>query len=166
MTAVYALYTDSDAAQRAVEGLRAAGIAERDIVILSGDPIETQEFWRRDEATWMHWIAALGGVAGLVSGTLLTWMSERAWPLSTGNMPIVAWWPNLIIMFELTMLGAILATAATLLIAAKLPSRGPKLYDEAVTEGRILIGVERPPDASRPELERALVAGAECVKTI
>ena len=25
-------------------------------------------------------------------------------------MPIVAWWPNIIIMFELTMLGAILVT--------------------------------------------------------
>jgi hypothetical protein len=82
-------------------------------------------------------------------------------------MPIVAWWPNLIIMFELTMLGAILATVITLLITAKIPSRDPKLYDPDVTEGKILVGVENPPDASVPELERALLAGgAGRLKTI
>ena len=39
-------------------------------------------------------------------------------------MPIVAWWPNLIIIFELTMLGAILATVVTLFVTALLPSAG------------------------------------------
>ena len=42
----------------------------------------------------------------------------------TGNMPIVAWWPNLIVMFELTMLGAILATVITLFVSARPPAPG------------------------------------------
>jgi hypothetical protein len=86
-------------------------------------------------------------------------MTELAWPLKTGNMPIVAWWPNLIVMFELTMLGGILAAVVTLLVTAGLPSRRPALYDPEIMDGRILVGVDNPADAA--VVERALdVPGA------
>jgi hypothetical protein len=160
------LYDDPDRAQRAVDGLRAAGIAERDITVISSEPIEAYAFSQRDKATWLPWIAGGGGVLGLLVAIWLSAMTERAWPLVTGNMPIVAWWPNLIIMFELTMLGSILATVITLLIAAKLPSRGPKLYDAEITDGKILVGVENPSEASVAGVERALLAGgAERLKS-
>jgi hypothetical protein len=153
------LYADPEAAQRAVDGLRAAGVDERDITIISGEPIEEYEFAHRDKATWLHWIAGAGGVVGLLVGTWLTWFAETAWPLPTGNMPIVSWWPNLIVMFELTMLGAILATVVTLLVTAGIPGRGSRLYDPEVTDGKILVGVENPKAGAVDELERALVAG-------
>jgi Protein of unknown function (DUF3341) len=159
MSAVYGLYTDPDAAQRAVNGLYAAGVAEDDVVVMSGEPFESQPFAHRDSATWLWYIACLGGFIGLAFATWLTRMTELAWPLKTGNMPIVAWWPNLIVMFELMMLGAILATVLTLFVTAKLPSRVPPLYDPEVTNGKILVGVQNPPAASLPALERALMAG-------
>ena len=159
MSAVYALYSSPDAAQRAVNGLYAAGIAQDDVVVMSGEPFEAQPFAHRDSATWLWYIACLGGFVGLVFSTWLTRMTELAWPLQTGNMPIVAWWPNMIVMFEMTMLGAILATVLTLFITAKLPSRVPPLYDPEVTNGKILVGVQNPPQANLPALERALVAG-------
>jgi len=159
VSAVYALYTDANAAQRAVNGLYAAGVAEDQVVVMSGEPFESQPFAHRDSATWLWYIACLGGFIGLVFATWLTRMTELAWPLQTGNMPIVAWWPNLIVIFELTMLGAILATVITLFITAKLPSRVPPLYDREVTNGKILVGVQNPTAASLPALERALMAG-------
>jgi Protein of unknown function (DUF3341) len=159
MSALYALYRDADAAQRAVNGLYAAGIAEDDVIVMSGEPFEEQPFAHRDSATWLWYIACLGGFVGLVFSTWLTRMTELAWPLQTGNMPIVAWWPNLIVIFELTMLGAILATVLTLFVTAKLPGRLPKLYDPEVTNGKILVGVENPSAATLPALERALMAG-------
>ena len=55
--------------------------------------------------------------------------------------------------------------AATLLASAGLPSRGPKLYDPAVTDGKILVGVQNPPSASEAAIERALVAGGARVYT-
>ena len=157
MSAVYALYSTPDAAQRAVNGLRAAGIGDDRITILSSEPIEEHEFAHRDKATWMGWIAAAGGVTGLAFATWLTRMTELAWPLPTGNMPIVAWWPNLIIMFELTMLGGILSAVATLLVTAKLPSKRSGLYDPAIMDGNILVGVMDPSDVSA--VERALAGG-------
>jgi hypothetical protein len=156
MSAVYALYPSPDAAQRAVNGLRAAGIADGRITILSAEPFEEHEFAQRDKATWMGWIALAGGIIGLAFATWLARFTELAWPLQTGNMPIVSWWPNLIIMFELTMLCAILAAVLTLLVTARLPGRRPALYDPAIMDGKILVGVDNPTDAA--VVERALSA--------
>jgi molybdopterin-containing oxidoreductase family membrane subunit len=168
VTAIYALYSEPADVQKAVDNLRAAGVPEREIVVISGEPIEEYEFSHRDKASWLYWIASAGGVAGLTFGTWLTRMTELAWPLQTGNMPIVSWWPNLIVMFELTMLGGILATVVALFITAKIPSREPKLYDPAVTDGKILVGVQNPADATVPALERALMTGggAELKRTM
>jgi hypothetical protein len=82
-------------------------------------------------------------------------------------MPIVAWWPNLIVVFELTMLGAILSAVLTLIVSAGLARRRPALYDPEVTNGKILVGVEDPRQDRLADLERALRAapGAE-FKTI
>jgi hypothetical protein len=81
-------------------------------------------------------------------------------------LPTFAWWPNLIIIFELTMLGAILATVVTLFVTAGL-GRRPSFYDPAVSDGKILVGVANPPEASVGALESALAAihGAQ-VKTL
>jgi hypothetical protein len=165
MSVVYALYPDPNAAQRAVNGLHAAGVADVDITIMSGEPFEEHPFAQQDKATWLWYIACGGGLIGLLFSTWLTRMTELAWPLQTGNMPIVAWWPNLIVIFELTMLGAILATVITLFVTAKLPSRMPTFYDPAVTDGKILVGVQNPSVANLPAVERALTAaGADHLK--
>jgi hypothetical protein len=142
--AMYALYSDPAIVQRAVDGLRSAGVADRDIVVMSSEPFEDYEFSHRDSATWLHWIAGAGGVLGLLVGYFFTRYTQLAWPLRTSGMPIVSPWPNLIVIFELTMLGAILATVVTLFITAKLPSRLPHLYDPEITKGYILVGVEQP----------------------
>jgi len=157
MSALYALYDDGDAAQRAVNGLRKAGVADSAITVISDQPMEAYEFGQMDRQTPIWYIASFGGLVGLAFGTWLTRMTELAWPLPTGNMPIVAWWPNLIIMFEMTMLFAILAAVITLLVTARLPGRRPALYDPDVMNGKILVGVENPRDAAL--VERALGAG-------
>jgi hypothetical protein len=168
MSAVYGLYSDGQSAQQAVNRLRAAGIGARDITVISAQPMEEFEFGQMDKATWMWWFACLGGLVGMSTGFGLAWLSEMSWPMNTGGLPVFAWWPNLIIIFELTMLGAILATVATLVVSALLPSRGRTLYDpEVTTDGKILVGVENPPEGSLPDLEQSLGAppGAR-VKTL
>lgn len=158
MKAVYALCPDPASAQRAFDGLRAAGIGQREIIVLSSEPFEDYEFGRKDQATLMPWIAAVGGLIGMGAGYWLTSTTQTLWPLATGGMPIVSMWPNLIVMFELTMLGGILATGITLLVTAGIPSRQATLYDPEVSDGKILVGVQNPPDASLEELQRALSA--------
>lgn len=157
MKAIYALYSDPDSAQRAVDRLRAAGVADREITVISSEPFEEYEFSHRDKKTWLFSIAGAGAFVGLSVGAWLTTMTQRAWPLPTGGMPIVAVWPTLVVTFELTMLGAIVSTVIALLVTAGLPRRGPRLYDPEVSEGRILVGVSQSRVSTPSEtLRRAL----------
>jgi hypothetical protein len=167
MKAVYALYRSGDEAQRAVNSLRAAGYGDDDITVITGAPMEEYEFSHIGRHSFQWYIAAGGGLLGLLFSVWLTTFAERDWPIIVGNMPIVAWYPNLIVIFEMTMLGAIVATVATLVITAGLGRRRPALYDPEVTNGKILVGVESPLDGNVADVERALLVapGAE-LKTI
>jgi len=162
MTGVYGLFDTPDAAQRAYTGLKRAGIPSRDITVVSGEPFEAFEFSHRDHSMILFRVALLGGLIGFASAVALVVGTERAWPLVTGGMPIVAWYPNLVIIFEMTMLGAIVTTVVALLVTAKLPHFGKSLYDPAVSDGKILVGVEAPRDAAA--VERALAVGGAPVK--
>jgi hypothetical protein len=117
--------------------------------------MEDYEFGQMDKATWMWRIACLGGLIGTSIALGLEWVTETWWPINVGGLPTFAWWPNLIIIFELTMLGAIIATVITLVVTAGL-GRGGKLYDAEVSEGKILVGVENPPGTAVREIETAL----------
>jgi hypothetical protein len=167
MTAVYALYPNGQSAQQGVNRLRAAGITDRDITVISSEPMEDYEFGQMDSASWIWWIACAGGLIGMASAAALAYVTETSWAINTGGLPIWAWWPNLIIMFELTMLGAIVATVITLVVTAGLGRGGDRLYDPEVSDGKILVGVENPPAGAVADLQKALAqpAGAE-VKTI
>jgi hypothetical protein len=155
VTGMYALYPDGASAQEGVDRLRGIGIAETDIVVISATPLDDvpcghlpgsvapRTLWR---------MAFGGGLLGLAGGTWLTRGTQLAWPLATGGMPIVSWWTNLIVMFELTMLGAIAATVVTFVAGARLLRPACGLYDSAIARGQILVGIER---LHRPELEVA-----------
>ena len=159
MSAIYGLYVDPNVAQRAVNNLRAAGVPDADITVMSSEPFEHFEFGHRDAKTAMPWIATGAAVLGLLLTYYLLGLSQRSWPLVTSGMPIVPLWTNLIIIFEMTMLSAIIATVITLLVTAGLPSRGGKMYDPEVSDGYILVGVENPSDAARLESALAIDGG-------
>ena len=163
MKSVYGLYNDPHVAQQAVDNLRAAGVADADITVISSEPFDHFEFGHRDAKTTMPWVATAAGATGLGLTYYLLGAAQRSWPLVTSGMPIVPLWSNLIIIFEMTMLSAIIATVAHLFISAGLPSKGGKMYDPEVSDGYILVGVENPPDAAR--LEPALAIAGGRVKT-
>jgi hypothetical protein len=156
MTALYALYESPEAAQGAVDRLRAIGVPHSEITILSSEPFHAYEFGQGDGRTVMPWVAVLGGVAGFATGASLTSLTQLDWPIVTGGMPIVSVWPNLIPTFELTMLGAVLATVVTLLVSAFAPGRRSRIYDLQISEGKILVGVEHQEHVPSADLERTL----------
>ena len=163
MSAIYGLYSDPYVAQKAVDNLRSAGVSDRDITVISSEPFEQFEFGHRDAKTAMPWIAAAAAVSGLIASYYLLGLSQMSWPLKTSGMPIVPNWTNLIIIFEMAMLSAIIGTVITLLVTAGIPSRGGKMYDPEVSDGYILVGVENPADPSK--LEPALAIEGGRVKT-
>jgi hypothetical protein len=158
MKALYALYSDPDAAQRAVNALKSfggsLGISERQIVVVTAEPFDGYDFSDEHSQTRIFTIASFAGILGALVGFWFTRFTQLSYPLPTGGMPVVTSWTNGIIIYELTMLGAILGTVITLLVTARLPHFGPSLSDPAIWHGKILVGIADPPDKSRPELER------------
>lgn len=165
MKAIYSLFRDQEAAQEAIDLLRVAGVSERDIIVRSGEPLDDSGFERGDTGTWLPWISTAGGAVGLGVGTWLPRATAAAWPIATGGMPAASWWPNLIIMFELTMLGAILATVGGLIVTAGLLSRGTPIHEPALADGWILVGVMTSEPNAR--VDNVLdPAGAGRIKTV
>jgi Protein of unknown function (DUF3341) len=169
MRAIYGLFPNPASAQDAYDALQRAGsspgIDARKIVVVSSEPFEGYDFASEDSKTYMFPLAALGGLVGGTLGYWLASFTQRSYPLSTGGMPIVTSWTNGIIIYELTMLGAILTTLATLLITAGLPNFKEKLSDPEIWTGKILVGVTDPPEGARAELEAKFrQAGAVAVK--
>jgi len=156
MRAIYGLCSDPDSAQQAVNDLRKDGVPDRSITVITSQPYEEYEFSHRYKQTWLFWIAAGGGALGLLTGLGLALLTETSWPIVVGGMPIVAWWPNIIIMFELTMLGAILATVISLFITTELPTREHRIYDPQVSQGKIMVAIEGPIETDIARLERTL----------
>ena len=167
MTAIYGLFDRPDAAQRAYTSLKRAGVPSGEITVVSGEPFEAFEFSHRDHSLILFRLALFGGIIGFIAAVALTRGTELAWPLVTGGMPIVAWWPNLVIIFEMTMLGAIVTTVISLLVASKLPSFRQDLYDPAVSDGKILVGVPLTGGRTEESVRQALSTGSPtAVKTI
>jgi hypothetical protein len=153
--ALYGLYADGASAQQAVNRLRAAGLTDRQITIMSAQPMEDFEFGHIDRKNSLWWVACGGGLLGMSAAFGLTWLTEMSWPIDVGGLPTYAWWPNLIIIFEMTMLGAILATVIGLVVTAGL-GRRTGFYDPEVTDGSILVGVENPAPDKIKDLQTAL----------
>jgi hypothetical protein len=153
---VYALYRTGADAQRAVDRLRGTGVPDSRITVITGEPMENFEFSHIGRANKLWFVASGGGLFGMIFGVWLTWFISTDWPMNVGNMPTVSWFPNLIIVFELTMLSAILATVVALVGSSGLLRRCPALYDPEVTNGKILVGIEDLQAGSEEAVENAL----------
>jgi hypothetical protein len=169
MTAVYGLFADEVTARRALTALRAAcprlQLNPRAIVLMSPEPLQTDGFGWEQERSLMPWLALLGAIVGAGLGYALSAFTQRSYPLPTGGMPIVAMWPTGIIMYELTMLGAIVTTILALIFGTGLPNYRKRLYDPEVTNGKILVGISNVGPDCRAELEKLFYeAGADQVK--
>ena len=165
MSAVYGLFASPDEAQQAYDRLKRSGVAERSIVVISSEPFEEYEFSRRDHATWMYWIAGGGGAIGLLAAWLLTSTTQQLWPLNTsGNAdrPLGAQRDHPL---RDDHARRHLATVVTLLVTAGLPAFGDQLYDPEVSDGYILVGVEKPAAEAREGLRETLEAVGGRVKT-
>jgi len=86
--------------------------------------------------------AIAGGVLGATLATLLTVVTSKQVGIVTGGMPVVSPWAFGIIVFELTMLGAILAALGRMVFESGLLIKTTsENYDDAVSEGKIVVEV-------------------------
>ena len=106
----------------------------------------------------------IGAACGFIVGLLLTAGTQVAFPLVAGGKPIFSIPPMAIIMYEGTMLGAILFTVVGIVFESRLPRLFMGAYDTRITEGYIGVTVTSGENRMGQAEETLRSAGAEEVK--
>lgn len=134
---VLGLCPDEKVAAEAIEALEKRGFSSNEYEILTGMPYPEGTFGEKPARHRLYLFPLVGAAAGFSVALLLTVGTQLSYPLVTGGKPILSLPPMMLILFEGTMLGAILFTVIGVIFEARL--FGPKLglYDRRITEGYI-----------------------------
>ena len=134
---ILGLCRDPNIVAGAVEALEEKGFSDHEYEILTAIPYPEGTFGGKPTKHRLYIFPFIGAVCGFSAALLLTIGTQLFPPLVTGGKPILSIPPMILIMFEGTMLGAILFTVIGVIFEARL--FGPKLglYDRRITEGYI-----------------------------
>lgn len=161
-----AKFTQPSDARVAIRRLLQSGIDPQSMDVMTSQPIHGEPFLPEKKPTKLRTWALCGAGIGMVGGFSLATFTALAYPLVKGGMPIVAPWTVSLITYETTMLGAVLATLAGLMVELRLPSFGNRPYDPSVVDGGVVVAVPYS-DQNRSAVEDAVsAAGATKVNWV
>ena len=115
-------FREKDALIAAIQALKAGGFGPADLAIFSEEPVE----FRRgilDRPSHMSLIAVGGAILMGAAATGFVYYAQHDYQLTTGGMPVFSFWATGVITYEMTMLGAIVATFAWFLWESGLARR-------------------------------------------
>ena len=161
---VIGLFVAEDAAADALDGLKDAGFTQGEFEVLTGTPYPEGTFGEAEPTHKLFRFPLFGAAAGFTMGLGVTVATQLAFPLVTGGKPILAIPPMVIIMYELTLLGAILFTVFGIIFESRLPRLFMGAYDTRITEGYIGVAVTTEMERIGAAEDVLKAAGAEDVK--
>ena len=138
---VLGLFTDEDVVADAMDALKAEGYTIAEYEILSGTPYPEGTFGEAEPVHKLFRWPLIGAMCGFIIAIILTAGTQLAYPLVTGGKPILGIPPMAIIIYEGTMLGAIIFTVVGIMFESRLPRMFMGAYDTRITEGYIGITV-------------------------
>ena len=138
---VLGIFSEIDAAADALDALREAGYGKSEYEILTDTPYPTGTFGEEEPVHKLYRWPLMGAACGFIIGLILTSGTQIAFPLVTGGKPIFSIPPMTIIMYEGTMLGAIIFAVIGIIIESRLPRLFMGAYDKRITEGYIGVSV-------------------------
>ncbi|MCE2469902.1 MAG: DUF3341 domain-containing protein [Dehalococcoidia bacterium] len=163
-TKLLGLFEDPQGAADALSALREEGFPHEDIDIYSGSPFPEGTFGEYEAPHRLYMFPLVGAMVGFAVGLLLTAATQISYPIVTGGKPLLSIPPMTVIMYEMTMLHAIIFTVLGILFESRLPKRRLGVYDTRITEGYIGLIVACPQERSAAAETTMRRLGAEDVK--
>ena len=148
----------------AMATLKNDGFPVEDLDIYSGTPYPEGAFGEHEPQHRLYVWPFVGAICGFTLALLFTAGTQISYPLVTGGKPILSVPPMTVIMYEGTMLGALIFTVLGVLFESRLPKRKVGLYDARITEGYVGILVSCPEDRVSRAEKLMKDAGAEDVR--
>src|SRR5579884_1769125 len=161
---VLGLYADVDSAVAGADGLAEVGLGRPDFEVLSNAPFPEGTFGHDHSIMRLGLWPLVGAAAGFSVGLLITGGTQLVYPMVTDGKPLFSIPPMLIIMYEGTMLAAVIFTVLGTLFESRLPRFSRAIYDTRITEGLIGVLVHAPADVADRVAEILRATGAEDVK--
>jgi mono/diheme cytochrome c family protein len=134
---VLGLYHEASSTADTIDRLRELGVPDDAVTVMSGVPYTAEMLGRRPVYERLAPIALIGAVGGFLAALFLTVVTPHLYEIPVGGQPLVPGPPTIIIVFEFTMLGTLLATFGGLLAEIAFPAVGRQEYDRRITEGHI-----------------------------
>ena len=153
--AILGLYRDADGVAKALDGLKAAGFPLANVRTLTDSPYPEGAFGEEPEHHRLYVFPFVGAMCGFAMGLLITISTQLSFPIVTGGKPLLSIPPMINIIYEGTMLGAIIFTVAGILFESRLPDLSGAPYDPRISEGYLGVLVTRV-EGRLPEAEKAL----------
>jgi hypothetical protein len=141
--ALLGVFREPDSVAAALDSLRAAGFGGQELTILSGVPYPEGAFGEEPERHRLYVFPFMGAACGFAVALLLVIGTQISYPLVTGGKPVLSIPPMVNVMYEGTMLGAVLFTVIGIIFESRLPNLAPMPYDPRISEGYIGILVTR-----------------------
>ena len=167
-TTLLALFDEDkiDPASDAIEKLREMGIPHENINVISGVPIAHKILGRPHPWTNVSRLALGGAVAGFLFGVFLNYGTPYLYHVPVGGQYITPVPPGMIIIFEMTMLFALLATFLGVFLDSFFPNYRPLEYVPEISDGKIGIFFKYPAGEQEKFVDALSAFGAESVSPV
>ena len=159
-----ALFEEVNRTALAVDKLRALGIDNEHVNVISGTPITEAMLGRPHQWTNVPRLAMGGAFGGMLIGIFFAFGTPALYPIYVGGQPLFPVPPSVVVLFEMTMLGIMLSTFLGVFLDARFPSYSPKVYVPEISDGYIALLIDCPAEME-DEVKKAMTeVGAESVK--
>ena len=162
---VSAKFHEPQAAGPAIVSLKRYGLGRDEIEVYSGKPLELGP-GVLDRPSRMSLIAVLAGICSGSAVTAFIVYTQLDYPLVTGGMPLTSGWATGVVTFEVTMAGAIVATALMFLWESGLLRGCGRLPAPKVAAGEVVVRVQCAEEVAGPVVDSLQRSGAAKVETI
>jgi hypothetical protein len=163
-TTLLAVFQDIDPAADAIEKLHKMGVTDENINVISGVPIMHKMLGRPHPSTNVSKLALGGAISGFLFGLFLNFGTPNLYSVHVGGQYITPVPPGLIIVFEMTMLFALLSTFLGVFLDSYFPNYRPLEYVAEVSDGKIAIFFKCPEDDQKKFTDALSKLGAESIK--
>src|ERR687885_2135463 len=130
--AALGIFRQPEEVAQALDALRRAGFSGRQTSVLSDSPYPEGAFGEEPVHHRLYVFPFAGAACGLVVGLLLTIGTQISFPLVTGGKPILSIPPMINVLYEGTLLGALIFTVIGVIFESRLPELRGMPYDSRI----------------------------------
>lgn len=138
-TTLLAVFEDVDPAAEAIGKLHEMGVTDENINVISGVPVAHKILGRPHPHTNVSRLSLGGAIAGFLFGVFLNYGTPYLYYVPVGGQYITPIPPGMILIFEMTMLFALLATFLGVFLDSYFPNYRPMEYVGEVSDGKVAV---------------------------